>query len=165
MERPPLPKSSVFRIRLNTFRDLWRRGYYLTCGLKFGCDYLAYESAPGEVSIYAILLFVETTFYLILFSDDNSYHFLLCNDKRCCFWGHVFSGSFQVVSEMCGFTRCFIFLRSYCAVKAFFSSEEACLASCCLTRHFITLLYWIFLVEIPATSKCIAALTTNCNGM
>ncbi|CAG9539805.1 unnamed protein product [Cercopithifilaria johnstoni] len=48
IERPPLPKSSVFRIRLNTFRDLWRRGYYLTCGLKFGCDYLAYESAPGE---------------------------------------------------------------------------------------------------------------------
>ncbi|VDO44989.1 unnamed protein product [Onchocerca flexuosa] len=48
MERPPFPKSSVFRIRLNTFRDLWRRGYYLTCGLKFGCDYLAYESVPGE---------------------------------------------------------------------------------------------------------------------
>ncbi|EJD74500.1 hypothetical protein LOAG_18189 [Loa loa] len=48
MERPPFPKSSVFRIRLNTFRDLWRRGYYLTCGLKFGCDYLAYESIPGE---------------------------------------------------------------------------------------------------------------------
>ncbi|KAK6114478.1 tRNA intron endonuclease catalytic C-terminal domain family protein [Brugia pahangi] len=48
MEGPPLPESSVFRIRLNTFRDLWRRGYYLTCGLKFGCDYLAYESVPGE---------------------------------------------------------------------------------------------------------------------
>ncbi|VBB28235.1 unnamed protein product [Acanthocheilonema viteae] len=48
IERPPFPKSSDFRIRLNTFRDLWRRGYYLTCGLKFGCDYLAYESAPGE---------------------------------------------------------------------------------------------------------------------
>ncbi|EJW85690.1 tRNA intron endonuclease [Wuchereria bancrofti] len=48
MKGPPLPESSVFRIRLNTFRDLWRRGYYLTCGLKFGCDYLAYESTPGE---------------------------------------------------------------------------------------------------------------------
>lgn len=51
MERPPLPESSSFRIRLNTFRDLWRRGYYLTCGLKFGCDYLAYEALPGKVSV------------------------------------------------------------------------------------------------------------------
>lgn len=57
MEKPPLPKSSIFRIRLNTFRDLWRRGYYLTCGLKFGCDYLAYESVPGEVSICCIFLY------------------------------------------------------------------------------------------------------------
>uniref|UniRef100_A0A915Q5X4 U6 snRNA-associated Sm-like protein LSm2 n=1 Tax=Setaria digitata TaxID=48799 RepID=A0A915Q5X4_9BILA len=48
LERPPFPENSIFRIRLNTFRDLWRRGYYLTCGLKFGCDYLAYECAPGE---------------------------------------------------------------------------------------------------------------------
>ncbi|VDN37628.1 unnamed protein product [Gongylonema pulchrum] len=50
MKRPPFPENSNFRIRLNTFRDLWRRGYYLTCGLKFGCDYLAYEAIPGEVS-------------------------------------------------------------------------------------------------------------------
>uniref|UniRef100_A0A0R3RSF6 tRNA-intron lyase n=1 Tax=Elaeophora elaphi TaxID=1147741 RepID=A0A0R3RSF6_9BILA len=48
IEKPLLPKTSAFRIKLNTFRDLWRRGYYLTCGLKFGCDYLAYESVPGE---------------------------------------------------------------------------------------------------------------------
>ncbi|VDN19148.1 unnamed protein product, partial [Gongylonema pulchrum] len=47
MKRPPFPENSNFRVRLNTFRDLWRRGYYLTCGLKFGCDYLAYEAIPG----------------------------------------------------------------------------------------------------------------------
>lgn len=74
MERPPFPKSSVFRIRLNTFRDLWRSGYYLTCGLKFGCDYLAYQSAPGEVSLCAVFLFCtlfsEVGSYLILLSDD-----------------------------------------------------------------------------------------------
>lgn len=48
MENPQFPEGPAFRIRLNAFRDLWRRGYYLTCGLKFGCDYLAYEAIPGK---------------------------------------------------------------------------------------------------------------------
>lgn len=56
--RPPFPQTSLFRIKLNTFRDLWRRGYYLTCGLKFGCDYLAYECVPGEVSTSAFHSFL-----------------------------------------------------------------------------------------------------------
>ncbi|VDN00889.1 unnamed protein product [Thelazia callipaeda] len=48
IERPPFPRSLNFRLRLNTFRELWRRGYYLTCGLKFGCDFLVYEAVPGK---------------------------------------------------------------------------------------------------------------------
>ncbi|VDN60288.1 unnamed protein product [Dracunculus medinensis] len=40
IEFPDFPTDTAFRLRLTTFRDLWRRGYYLTNGLKFGCDYL-----------------------------------------------------------------------------------------------------------------------------
>lgn len=31
------------RIRYKVFKDLWFKGYYLTCGMKFGGDFLVYE--------------------------------------------------------------------------------------------------------------------------
>ncbi|CAD5234778.1 unnamed protein product [Bursaphelenchus xylophilus] len=44
----PFPDDIDYRARLTVFRDLWRKGFYLTSGQKFGCDYLAYEKSPGE---------------------------------------------------------------------------------------------------------------------
>ncbi|CAI4227031.1 unnamed protein product [Auanema sp. JU1783] len=45
----PVPSTSEFRLKRLVFHDLWRRGFYITAGLRFGCDYLAYEGLPGEV--------------------------------------------------------------------------------------------------------------------
>jgi len=42
------PESSTYRKRVTVFRDLWRKGFYLTTGVNFGCDFLAYERLPGE---------------------------------------------------------------------------------------------------------------------
>ncbi|KAI6232182.1 TRNA-intron lyase [Aphelenchoides besseyi] len=43
------PSTNDYRIRLVVFRDLWRKGFFLTSGRNFGCHYLAYEGNPGEV--------------------------------------------------------------------------------------------------------------------
>lgn len=34
--------------KLKAFRDLWRKGFWLVDGYKFGCDYLAYDKTPME---------------------------------------------------------------------------------------------------------------------
>jgi len=41
----PLPEfmNNLERIRYKVFKDLWSKGYYLTCGMKFGGDFLVYE--------------------------------------------------------------------------------------------------------------------------
>ncbi|CAD5229039.1 unnamed protein product [Bursaphelenchus okinawaensis] len=44
----PLPCDLEYRCKVTVFQDLWRKGFYLTSGEKFGCDYLAYEKKPGE---------------------------------------------------------------------------------------------------------------------
>ncbi|CAJ0960495.1 unnamed protein product, partial [Mesorhabditis belari] len=43
------PDSAGFYARSKIFRDLWINGYYVTCGQKFGCHYLAYEESPDSV--------------------------------------------------------------------------------------------------------------------
>ncbi|MFH4973690.1 hypothetical protein AB6A40_000399 [Gnathostoma spinigerum] len=55
----PLPNTTNFRIRCDVFRDLWLRGYYMTDGLKFGCDFLVYENRPGTVHSRWILKCIE----------------------------------------------------------------------------------------------------------
>jgi tRNA-splicing endonuclease subunit Sen34 len=41
----PLPEliTDLEIIRYKVFKDLWTKGFYLTCGLKFGGDFLVYE--------------------------------------------------------------------------------------------------------------------------
>lgn len=41
----PLPEltTDLERLRYKVFKDLWSKGYYLTCGMKFGGDFLVYE--------------------------------------------------------------------------------------------------------------------------
>ncbi|CAJ0943351.1 unnamed protein product, partial [Mesorhabditis belari] len=43
------PDSADFYASSKIFRDLWINGYYVTCGQKFGCHYLAYEASPDSV--------------------------------------------------------------------------------------------------------------------
>uniref|UniRef100_A0A914HZP0 U6 snRNA-associated Sm-like protein LSm2 n=1 Tax=Globodera rostochiensis TaxID=31243 RepID=A0A914HZP0_GLORO len=45
---PQFPQNAVYGVRLAVFRDLWRKGFYLADGAKFGCDYLAYRKPPPE---------------------------------------------------------------------------------------------------------------------
>lgn len=41
----PLPEltSDLQRLRYKVFKDLWSKGYYISCGMKFGGDFLVYE--------------------------------------------------------------------------------------------------------------------------
>ncbi|VDM60222.1 unnamed protein product [Angiostrongylus costaricensis] len=45
----PVPCTREFRARELVYHDLWRKGYYLTSGLQFGCTYLAYEGKDKNV--------------------------------------------------------------------------------------------------------------------
>ena len=42
------PRTKDDRLRLDIFRDLWRRGHYMTVGVKFGGDYLVYAGDPSR---------------------------------------------------------------------------------------------------------------------
>ena len=42
----PLPSCPSFRRRACVFADLWRRGFYITSGSKFGAHLMAYPSDP-----------------------------------------------------------------------------------------------------------------------
>jgi len=35
-------------LKFRVFQDLWKKGYYITSGLKFGGDFLVYEQHPGH---------------------------------------------------------------------------------------------------------------------
>jgi len=41
----PLPElvTNFEMLRYKVFKDLWSKGFYLTCGVKFGGDFLVYE--------------------------------------------------------------------------------------------------------------------------
>lgn len=55
------PRTVQQRLRLTVFRDLWRKGYYLTPGLKFGCDFLVY---PGME--HFLFMHYSISFYVLL---------------------------------------------------------------------------------------------------
>lgn len=38
------PISERDKLRCAVYKDLWEKGYYITSGFKFGCDYLVYPS-------------------------------------------------------------------------------------------------------------------------
>ena len=40
------PKTSGDELRLLTWQELWKRGFYVTSGDKFGADFLAYPGDP-----------------------------------------------------------------------------------------------------------------------
>jgi tRNA splicing endonuclease len=52
------PSGNFRACRRLVFRDLWTRGYLLTNGIKFGCDYLCYRADPTAVHA-AFMVVVE----------------------------------------------------------------------------------------------------------
>jgi len=51
------PISASEKLRYTVFRDLWEQGHFLTSGLKFGGDFLAY---PGWDFIFKIFNKAQT---------------------------------------------------------------------------------------------------------
>lgn len=49
------PATEREKLRYHVFQDLWEKGHYLTSGIKFGCDFLAY---PGDPLRYHALYIV-----------------------------------------------------------------------------------------------------------
>lgn len=41
-----VPTCHQLNVKYHVFKDLWHRGYFITSGSKFACDFLAYESDP-----------------------------------------------------------------------------------------------------------------------
>lgn len=64
-----LPKilSDLESIRYKVFKDLWSKGFYLTCGMKFGGDFLVYE---GQIFLLRLLI---VSFNYILFYFRRSF--------------------------------------------------------------------------------------------
>lgn len=53
------PDTLHEKLRYETFKDLWERGYYITNGEKFGGDFLVY---PG-IYMYTYMTLLNYDFY------------------------------------------------------------------------------------------------------
>lgn len=62
--------TDLEKIRYKVFKDLWTKGYYLTCGMKFGGDFLIYEGKVHKSNKF-IQYFNSILFYL---GDPLAYH-------------------------------------------------------------------------------------------
>lgn len=45
------PHTEKESIRYQIFKDLWEKGYYVTCGQKFGGDFLVYPGMLKTISM------------------------------------------------------------------------------------------------------------------
>ena len=61
---PHRPESAGSLCRFLTFRSMWRSGYYLTDGSKFGGDFLVYCGDPVKYHAKYIVICLEDSQYL-----------------------------------------------------------------------------------------------------
>ena len=52
------PQTSCKKLRYHVFVDLWEKGYYLTSGINFGGDFLAYPGDPIRYHSFFIVIIV-----------------------------------------------------------------------------------------------------------
>ena len=52
------PQTSCEKLRYHVFVDLWEKGYYLTSGINFGGDFLAYPGDPIRYHSFFIVIIV-----------------------------------------------------------------------------------------------------------
>ena len=52
------PQTDGEKLRYRVFLDLWERGYYLTSGVNFGGDFLAYPGDPMRYHSFYIVIIV-----------------------------------------------------------------------------------------------------------
>lgn len=69
----PTLESDLEKIRYKVFKDLWSKGYYLTCGMKFGGDFLVYK---GYIHNTLIIDHLQLLSYFNFFSlgDPSAHH-------------------------------------------------------------------------------------------
>lgn len=58
-ELPALPPRSLHALKTAVFEDFWRRGYYISDGIKFGAHFLAYDHDP--ISFHAKFIIMCVT--------------------------------------------------------------------------------------------------------
>ncbi|KAL7678253.1 hypothetical protein ACOME3_004483 [Neoechinorhynchus agilis] len=54
-------KESLDFVRMKVYERLWSRGYYLSSGLKFGCDFLVYDEDSSKHHAFATCFCVRPT--------------------------------------------------------------------------------------------------------
>ena len=54
------PRTAKEKLNYKVFCDLWERGYHITSGEKFGCDYLVYPGDPLRFHSYFIVIILES---------------------------------------------------------------------------------------------------------
>ena len=65
------PSDLSERARCGVFKDLWKQGYFMGGGIKFGGEYLVY---PGIVLYYHFVLVCFTVLFFITSGDPLRYH-------------------------------------------------------------------------------------------
>lgn len=54
------PSSRAEKLKYLTFKNLWEKGFYLTSGIKFGGDFLAYPGDPAKFHARLIVVCVDS---------------------------------------------------------------------------------------------------------
>ncbi|XP_054156676.1 tRNA-splicing endonuclease subunit Sen34-like, partial [Oppia nitens] len=55
-------------LRYQVFKDLWNKNYYITDGIKFGCDFLCYQSDP--IGVHSKFMIICRTGSLLQLNND-----------------------------------------------------------------------------------------------
>jgi len=55
------PATSAENLRYNTFKDLWKKGHYLTGGQKFGADFLVYPGDPVKFHAQFLVVCIDSS--------------------------------------------------------------------------------------------------------
>jgi tRNA-splicing endonuclease subunit Sen34 len=53
------PQNAKERDRCTVFEHLWAKGYYVTCGTKFGGDFLVYPGDPARYHSHYVVTVVQ----------------------------------------------------------------------------------------------------------
>jgi len=101
------PTNVMEKATVRVFEDLWSRGWIITLGTSFGCDYLAYEADPGVVhSSFLILIDAKRSYETSLPSIMNGIMALATKVRKRALFATVQEDTVNYTSyESCWFRR------------------------------------------------------------
>lgn len=68
--------------KYNAFKYMWNQGFYLTCGAKFGADFLVYPGKPAEYHSQFILVCSEASDRRLSFLELVTYSRMATSVKK-----------------------------------------------------------------------------------